>query len=77
MSDALNILVPASEYHALLEKEFELKVIFNALFSTKDLNYNDTELRFDDTALSTIIKTLWPHEFEALVAKIQAEREEK
>lgn len=76
MSDTDNILVPTSEYHTLLEKEFELKMLTNTLFSTKDLNYNDTELRFDDTALNTVIKAIWPSTIERLIAQILKDREE-
>lgn len=58
------ITIEKREYNELREKSFRLNVIFKAIFNGARLNYNNTELRFEDECLVEVIKCLYPEYYQ-------------
>lgn len=77
MSNDNTVNIPLYEYRTLIRAGEQLNILIGTLLRTDQLNYNDTELRFDDTELNTILKALCPQEHKTRIEQILIERQSK
>ena len=67
------------EANAMLENvrngarnELRLSILTDAIFNAARLNYSGTKLAFDDDEICTVLRVLFPDDYDGVLANLQA-----
>ena len=52
--------------------ELRLSILTDAIFNSARLNYSGEKLAFDDDELCTVLRVLFPDDYDGLLANLQA-----
>ena len=52
--------------------ELRLSILTDAIFNAARLNYNGKKLAFDDDELCTVLRVLFPDDYDGVLANLQA-----
>lgn len=52
--------------------ELRLSILSDAIFNAARLNYNGKKLAFDDDELCTVLRALFPDDYDGVLANLQA-----
>lgn len=52
--------------------ELRLSILTDAIFNSARLNYSGKKLAFDDDELCTVLRALFPDDYDGLLANLQA-----
>ena len=55
--------------------ELRLSILSDAIFNAARLNYSGKKLAFDDDELCTVLRVLFPDDYDGLLANLQALKE--
>ena len=52
--------------------ELRLSILTDAIFNAARLNYSGTKLAFDDDELCTVLRVMYPDDYDGVLANLQA-----
>ena len=52
--------------------ELRLSILTDAIFNAARLNYSGTKLAFDDDELCTVLRAMFPDDYDGVLANLQA-----
>lgn len=71
------IQVDSERYEKLITAEAKLKILQDTLFIGADMSWSKDRLSFDETAVSSVARALFPHSYEMKLDELAKEQEEE